>query len=90
MLFSSFNGYLQGRYLTKYAKYEQVWIRHPSFICGTIIFFIGMLINIYSDHLLRSLRKPGDCGYKIPKGICIMYNLYNVIVSKESLNKVKK
>ncbi|KAH7730682.1 5alpha-reductase I [Aphelenchoides avenae] len=27
-----------------------------------------MAINIHSDHVLRNLRKPGETGYKIPKG----------------------
>lgn len=29
---------------------------------------VGMVINIHSDHILRNLRKPGDTGYKIPRG----------------------
>lgn len=27
-----------------------------------------MVVNIHSDHILRNLRKPGDTGYKIPRG----------------------
>jgi hypothetical protein len=27
-----------------------------------------MVINIHSDHILRNLRKPGETGYKIPRG----------------------
>lgn len=27
-----------------------------------------MSINIHSDHILRSLRSPGETGYKIPRG----------------------
>ncbi|XP_008933929.1 PREDICTED: 3-oxo-5-alpha-steroid 4-dehydrogenase 1-like, partial [Merops nubicus] len=29
---------------------------------------IGMAINIHSDYILRNLRKPGETGYKIPRG----------------------
>ena len=29
---------------------------------------IGAGINIHSDQILLSLRKPGETGYKIPKG----------------------
>ena len=32
------------------------------------MFFVGMAINIHSDHILRNLRRPGESGYKIPKG----------------------
>ena len=32
------------------------------------MFFLGMAINIHSDHILRNLRKPGEKGYKIPRG----------------------
>ena len=32
------------------------------------MFLSGMAINIHSDHILRNLRKPGEKGYKIPKG----------------------
>ncbi|XP_038078848.1 3-oxo-5-alpha-steroid 4-dehydrogenase 1-like [Patiria miniata] len=62
------NGYLQGRYLTQYAVYQHNWLRDPRFIIGVILFFTGMAINIQSDSILRNLRKPGETGYKIPKG----------------------
>ncbi|XP_073747200.1 3-oxo-5-alpha-steroid 4-dehydrogenase 1 isoform X2 [Callorhinus ursinus] len=35
---------------------------------GFCLWLIGMLINIHSDHILRNLRKPGETGYKIPRG----------------------
>lgn len=42
------------------------------FIVGSIIFFLGMAINIHCDSILRRLaasKKPGDKkGYKIPYG----------------------
>ena len=28
----------------------------------------GFCINYHSDHVLRTLRKPGETGYKIPMG----------------------
>lgn len=45
----------------------------PKFIIGVSVWAFGFLTNIYSDHLLRNLRKPGETGYKIPKG-----NIYNI------------
>ena len=39
-----------------------------AIISGVCVFAAGMFTNIYSDHILRNLRKPGETGYKIPKG----------------------
>ena len=38
---------------------------------GVTMFFVGMLVNIHSDHILRNLRKPGETGYKIPQGMSL-------------------
>ncbi|XP_010142349.1 PREDICTED: 3-oxo-5-alpha-steroid 4-dehydrogenase 1-like, partial [Buceros rhinoceros silvestris] len=64
LLFCTYNGYLQGRSLTSYARYPSGWLKDPCFITGWLT---GMAINIHSDHILRNLRKPGESGYKIPK-----------------------
>ncbi|KAK7505461.1 hypothetical protein BaRGS_00003206 [Batillaria attramentaria] len=42
-------------------------LAQPSHLCMGV-FFVGMATNIYSDHILRSLRKEGEKGYKIPYG----------------------
>ncbi|KFP55467.1 3-oxo-5-alpha-steroid 4-dehydrogenase 1, partial [Cariama cristata] len=68
LLFCVYNGYLQGRSLSNYAKYPSGWLKHPCFVTGFIGWLIGMAINIHSDHILRNLRKPGETGYKIPRG----------------------
>ena len=67
-VFCMLNGYLQARYLSKFAYYENSWLSNPIFICGVALFVTGMAINIHSDCTLRNLRKPGEKGYKIPKG----------------------
>ncbi|XP_062508477.1 LOW QUALITY PROTEIN: 3-oxo-5-alpha-steroid 4-dehydrogenase 1-like [Corticium candelabrum] len=61
------SGYLYGRYLTEFATYSEEWLYHPCFISGIVLFFIGMAVNIHAD-LLRTLRNPGETGYKIPRG----------------------
>ncbi|NWI56046.1 S5A1 dehydrogenase, partial [Calyptomena viridis] len=80
LLFCVFNGYLQGRSLSNYAIYPPGWLKDPCFITGKsnhclnyfssgfVGWLIGMAINIHSDHILRNLRKPGETGYKIPRG----------------------
>ena len=59
---------MQARYLTEYATYPYGWLSHAQFIGGIAVFFVGMAINMHSDHVLRNLRKPGDTGYHIPRG----------------------
>ncbi|MBN3299933.1 S5A1 dehydrogenase, partial [Amia calva] len=72
-VFCVFNGYLQVRYLSHFAMYPAEWITQPCFILGFIMWLMGMLINIHSDHILRNLRKPGETDYKIPKGGLFRY-----------------
>nr|XP_057902393.1 3-oxo-5-alpha-steroid 4-dehydrogenase 1 [Doryrhamphus excisus] len=67
-LFCLYNGFMQIRYLSHYAEYPADWITRPCFITGSALWFLGLLVNLHSDHILRNLRKPGETGYKIPKG----------------------
>ncbi|XP_027724778.1 3-oxo-5-alpha-steroid 4-dehydrogenase 1 [Vombatus ursinus] len=67
-MFCTLNGYLQSQYLSNYAVYSENWVKDPRFITGCAMWLLGMLINIYSDNILRNLRKPGETGYKIPRG----------------------
>lgn len=63
------NGYLVGRGLFHFeAKLARDWHKSPIFIIGALCWLCGFLINLHSDHILRSLRKPGEKGYKIPHG----------------------
>jgi len=67
-IFCLYNGYMQGRYLSHYAVYPKHWMSSPNYIGGIVLFLCGMTINIHSDHILRNLRRPGETGYKIPRG----------------------
>ncbi|XP_074842072.1 3-oxo-5-alpha-steroid 4-dehydrogenase 1 [Carettochelys insculpta] len=67
-IFCVYNGYLQGRSLSHFAEYPSDWLKGPCFIVGFAMWLGGMAINIYSDHILRNLRKPGETDYKIPRG----------------------
>ena len=67
-VFVTLNGYMQVRGIQLLGKYGDSWFWDPRFVVGTLLFFMGMAINIHSDHILRNLRKPGDVGYKIPRG----------------------
>ncbi len=70
MIFNSINAYLIGGWLFHLAPaglYTPQWLYSPLFILGCLIFFAGMAINIHSDHVIRSLRAPGDTRHYIPK-----------------------
>jgi len=56
-----------------------VWLANPAFgtpmvlslgalWVGVALFAVGFALNVHSDHRLRSLRAPGESGYKIPYG----------------------
>ncbi|XP_076441883.1 3-oxo-5-alpha-steroid 4-dehydrogenase 1-like [Babylonia areolata] len=64
--FCVLNGYLQAGHLLNVADLDSG--SSLRFYAGIVIFITGMGINLHSDHILRSLRKPGEEGYKIPYG----------------------
>jgi 3-oxo-5-alpha-steroid 4-dehydrogenase 1 len=67
--FNIINIYLNGRYLFSFSGgYPAAWLIDPRFAGGAIIYLAGLLLNRQSDHILRSLRLPGETGYKIPQG----------------------
>jgi steroid 5-alpha reductase family enzyme len=65
-------------------KYSQAWLSSPNFLIGIILFVIGFAINLRSDTILINLRKPGETGYKIPRGFLFTYvsspNLFGEII----------
>lgn len=70
VLFNIINGFLMGESLFHLApdgKYCNEWLTSPAFICGTVIFFIGMAVNLHSDNVIRHLRKPGDTNHYLPQ-----------------------
>ncbi len=69
VLFNVGNAYINGRYLFTLSEPRPVdWITDPRFLIGVALFITGFLINLQSDNILLSLRKPGETGYKIPRG----------------------
>lgn len=71
VVFNLINAYMIGGWLfwvSPEGTYPPSWLGSPLFILGTVIFFTGMAININSDHIIRSLRKPGDTRHYIPRG----------------------
>jgi 3-oxo-5-alpha-steroid 4-dehydrogenase 1 len=68
IFFNLCNTFLLGYYYTNFAEYEKNWFIDVRFISGILLFFAGMWINWKADNILINLRKPGETGYKIPKG----------------------
>ena len=67
--FNVFNGGLNGYWLGYLSpSYEIEWMTSWPFIIGGCLFVIGAYTNLRADNMLINLRKPGETGYKIPKG----------------------
>lgn len=64
ILFNIINGGLNGLFLAKGWFFQSEYLM----IVGCIVFLSGMYMNIKSDNILIALRKPGETGYKLPKG----------------------
>lgn len=75
IVFNLLNGMMQAGglfYFPVSKAYSEGWsyFLAPGAICGLLLFFIGMGINLYSDHVIRHLRKPGDTKHYLPaKGL---------------------
>ncbi|HVT34110.1 MAG TPA: DUF1295 domain-containing protein [Nevskiaceae bacterium] len=50
------------------ADYASNWLLDPRFLLGLAIFIVGYRTNRKADAMLAALRKPGETGYKIPRG----------------------
>lgn len=77
--FNLLNAYMIGGwlfYVSPADTYTIEWLWSPQFIVGTLLFFAGMAINMQSDHIIRTLRKPGDTRHYIPRG-----GMYNYVTS---------
>lgn len=76
IVFNVINAYMIGGwlfYVSPENSYPPSWLTSAPFIVGTIVFFIGMWINLQSDFIVRHLRKPGDSRHYIPHGGMFRY-----------------
>ncbi|TYZ58997.1 hypothetical protein PybrP1_002149 [[Pythium] brassicae (nom. inval.)] len=67
--YNTINAYVNARYLSQFGDYagDDPFAR-PSFYVGTLVFVVGLAVNIHSDQVVIHLRKPGETGYAIPRG----------------------
>lgn len=83
--FNLVNAYLIGGwlfYVSPAGTYPDSWLAGPLFWTGTAVFAAGMAVNLHSDHIIRSLRKPGDTAHHIPRG-----GMYRYVTSANYLGE---
>ena len=89
-VFNALNAFMQGGwifYISPADYYPSSWLLSVPFLCGTVVFFAGMYINIQSDGIIRNLRQPGDTAHYLPQGgnfinrgqylLCLIYKDLN-------------
>jgi steroid 5-alpha reductase family enzyme len=67
-VFQLLNAYVNARWISHWGEYAAAWLHDPRLWIGVALFFAGWLINFKADAMLFALRKPGESGYKIPRG----------------------
>lgn len=73
IFFNLINAGLNGYFLAHFESYSLASFQSWNFILGMVLFLVGFVSNQISDHILIHLRKPGERGYKIPKGFLFNY-----------------
>jgi len=66
--YTSFNAWINLHHVGDVGHYPTEWLSDPRFLGGLALFLVGYYVNLRSDHILRTLRAPGESGYKIPHG----------------------
>ncbi len=70
---TTIHGYLHGFYLSRYGDHLTAeWLSDGRFIVGLALYVAGMILNIHSDAVLRSLRtrqevEQGKKVYRMPR-----------------------
>ncbi len=71
--FNLINAGLNGYFLVFLEQYTQDSFYSWNFYLGLTLFILSFITNQVSDHILINLRKPGETGYKIPRGFLFNY-----------------
>jgi protein-S-isoprenylcysteine O-methyltransferase Ste14 len=83
MTFNALNAYINARWISELGSYPASWLADPRFLVGLVVFLTGLAINLHADTVLIHLRKPGESGYKIPKG-----GMYRFITSPNYFGEI--
>lgn len=66
--FNVLNAFINARWVSELGSYPVGWLADPRFLAGLALFIGGYWLNLYADRTLRQLRRPGESGYRIPRG----------------------
>lgn len=66
--FNLLNAYVNARWISQLGHYPASWLQSPAFLAGSALFLGGFVVNQLADRTLRELRRPGETGYRIPRG----------------------
>jgi steroid 5-alpha reductase family enzyme len=66
--FNLLNATVNAMAVSVIGDYPTSWLVDPRFLAGVALFVAGLAINRSADRTLRSLRAPGESGYKMPTG----------------------
>ena len=83
IVFNALNAYVNARWVSHLGTYEAAWLTDPRFLIGLAMFLTGFVVNIHADTVLIHLRKPGETGYKIPRG-----GLYRYVTSPNYFGEI--
>ena len=78
-LVTTMHGYLNAVFISHLSdQFTNEWLTDPRFIIGLSIYFIGFILNVHSDAIIRNLRSKeeverGDKVYRIPQGGLFKY-----------------
>lgn len=73
MFVTALHGYLHGYFVSRYADHLTIeWLSDGRFIVGAALYVFGLVLNIHSDAVVRSLRtqqevERGDKIYRMPR-----------------------
>jgi len=65
--FNGLNGYNNALALISAGADAEPWLT-PHFLMGAAVFLAGFAIHYHADRTIRLLRKPGETGYRVPRG----------------------
>jgi protein-S-isoprenylcysteine O-methyltransferase Ste14 len=83
IFFNGWNAYINARWISHLGDYPTGWLVGPRFLVGAGLFLSGWAINLWADTVLLRLRKPGETGYKIPRG-----GLYELVACPNYLGEI--
>jgi len=81
--FNVLNSTINASWIGWVGSYASDELTSPRFLAGVALFLTGMVLNLDADRRLRTLRAPGEVGYKIPHG-----GLYELVTSPNYLGEI--